>query len=139
MSLNREVKRQLAEAFGLKAESDVDALLASLRDDKDVDPAIMRKGCRALLESLLETRSAWGLGFWVWDVAGGTVFFDAVLCGMLGLEETGALRPSANLATWMHADDRADFHRATVQALKGEVPLFHVKHRVRHTAGHWIW
>jgi len=151
--LNREVKRQLAEAFGLKAESDVDALLASLRDDKDVDPAIMRKGCRALLESLLETRSAReesderlklahsasGLGFWVWDVAGGTVFFDAVLCGMLGLEETGALRPSANLATWMHADDRADFHRATVQALKGEVPLFYVKHRVRHTAGHWIW
>jgi PAS domain S-box-containing protein len=152
MSLNREVKRQLAEAFGLKAESDVDALLASLRDDEDVDPRIVRKGCRALLESLLESRtakeesderlqlahSASGLGFWVWNVAAGTVFFDDILCGMLGLE-VGELRPSKNLAAWMHADDRADFHRATVQALKGEVPLFHVKHRVRHTAGYWIW
>jgi len=151
--VNRDVKQRLAQAFGLSADNDVDTLLASLRDDGDIDPQVLRRGCRALVGRVQESqgsrdeneqrlnlaRSASHLGFWDWNVAAGTVFFDDTLCKLLGLTEQGILRPSANLSSWMHADDRDAFHRATVQALKGEVPLFHVTHRVRHTAGHWIW
>ena len=151
--VNRDLKQQLARAFGLESDADVEALIATLRSGGDVDPQTLRKGCLALVDNVREARDAHAesdqrlkialeaseLGFWEWDVASNDVFVDHVHSRFIGIGGEGRVLPLTELAGIMHPEDHAAFAAALRAAVDGGSPKFQLDHRVRHADGRWVW
>jgi len=151
--VNRELKDQLARAFGLGPESDVHGLVEDLRAGKPLDVEILRRGCLALVDRLAEQRRpclvsderleaalrAADLGLWEWDVTTGNIYTDRNILRFLGLGgQTHILRIEEVMAL-VHEEDREAFSVATRDTLRGVVPTLEVCHRARHADGRWVW
>jgi hypothetical protein len=88
--VNRDFKQQLAQAFGLGSETEVDTLVANLRDGNAVDVELLRKGCLALIDNVQEERAAQttgdqrlkialqasDVGLWDWEITTDNLFVD---------------------------------------------------------------
>jgi PAS domain S-box-containing protein len=151
--VNRELKQQLARAFGLTSDADVAALIASLRSGGEVDVQTLRRGCLALVDNVREAHDAHAvtglrlkialeasnLGLWDWDITTNDVFVDHVYCKFLGRGEEGHVWLLSELAENVHPEDRAAFAAALHEAVNGTTPRFQIDHRVRHADGRWVW
>jgi len=154
--VNRDLKEQLARAFGLGSGAEADALVARLRAGEPVDPALLRKGCLALVDKVTETRDARAahatsdqrlkialeasnVGLWDWDIATGNLFVDHTYFGFLGLDKIDQVMPMKDLASLVHAEDLVAFNAATRDAIDGKTSLFQIQHRMRHADGRWVW
>jgi PAS domain S-box-containing protein len=151
--VNRDLKLQLARAFGLSSAADVEALIETLRTGGAVDAQTLRKGCLALVENVREARNAHAesdqrlkialeasdLGLWEWNIATNEVFVDRVYCRFVGRGDEERVLPLDVLAETVHADDRPEFAAALRAAVDGSAPKFQIDHRVRHADGRWVW
>jgi len=151
--VNRELKDQLARAFGLGPESDVHGLVEDLRSGKAVDIEILRRGCLALVDRLADHRrpclvsderletalQAADLGLWEWDLATGNIYADRNVLRFLGLGEQTQIVRIEEVMTLVHEEDRAAFSAATRAALRGAAPTLAICHRARHADGRWVW
>jgi len=151
--VNRDLKQQLAKAFDLGSEAEVDALVAKLRAGVALDATLLRKGCLALIDSAQEAPAthaisnerakmalqASGVGLWDWDIATDNVFVDRTYFGFLGVNQEDRIIPLNDLLSLVHPEDLAEFSAATREALRGKAPLFQAQHRMRHTDGRWVW
>jgi PAS domain S-box-containing protein len=142
--VNRDLKLQLARAFGLGSESGVDALVARLRAGEAVDAGLLRDGFLALVDKGRDERleialKASNVGLWDWDLTTRNVFVDRTYFGFLGLERDDQVMPIDDLVSLVHPEDLAAFTAATRDALASKVPLFHIQHRMRHADGRWVW
>lgn len=152
ISVNSDFKQQLARAFGLGSDAEVDALVAKLRAGDAVDERLLRKGCLALIDTqapraaqiindqhfkaALETSN---VGLWDWDLTTGNLFVDRTYFGFLGLDKDDQVMPINDLVSLVHPEDLEAFSAATRDALRGKAPLFQVQHRMRHADGRWVW
>jgi PAS domain S-box-containing protein len=150
--VNRELKEQLARAFGLGSE-DVDGLIARLRSGGEVDVETLRRGCLALVDNVREARDARAasdqrlqiaveasnLGLWDWDIPNNRIFVDRAFRRFLGLGDDAEIWTFQDLEQLVHPDDRAPFGIAARDALKSGVPLSQVNYRLRHADGRWVW
>jgi len=151
--MNRDLKQQLARAFGLESNTDVDALIAALRSGGAVDLQVLRKGCLALVDNVREARDAHAvsdqrlkialaasdLGLWEWNVATDEVFVDRVYCRFIGYGDEACIWPLQQLAEIVHPEDRTLFSATLRAAMDGSAPKFQIDHRVRHADGRWVW
>jgi two-component system sensor histidine kinase/response regulator len=151
--LNRDLKQQLAQAFGLASEAEVEALIAKLRAGDAVDVQVLRKGCLALVDNVRDARAAHAtsdqrlkialeasnFGLWDWDLGTGTLFLDHTYFGFLGLEKDDQVMPMKDLGGLVHPEDLAAFNVATAEVVSGKVPLLQLQHRMRHADGRWVW
>src|SRR6187551_3009939 len=110
--VNRDLKQQLARAFGLQSDADVEALIAALRSGGAVDIATLRKGCLALVDNVHEARTAHAesdkrlkialeasdLGFWEWNITTNEVFVDHVYGKFVGRGDEQRVCPLETLA-----------------------------------------
>jgi PAS domain S-box-containing protein len=153
IQVNPDLKKQLAQAFGVGSEAELEALIAKLRADDEVDPQLMRRGCLALVDNVREAHAASAtsdqrlkvaleasnLGLWEWDLATDTLFVDRTYFGFLGIERDDQVMPIKDLVSLVHPEDLEIFSNATRDALRGNVPMFQVQHRMRHADGRWVW
>jgi len=153
ISVNPDFKQQLARAFGLGSDAEVDALVAKLRAGEAVDDRLLRKGCLALIDDAHAPRATQvmddqhfkaalessNVGLWDWDLNTGNLFVDRTYFGFLGLDKDDQVMPINDLVSLVHPEDLADFSAATRDALRGKAPLFQVQHRMRHADGRWVW
>jgi PAS domain S-box-containing protein len=151
--VNRELKQQLARAFGLGSEAEVETLIAKLRAGDALDPAILRRGCLAFVDYARETREAHvssakrleiaieasNLGLWDWDIANGQVIVDRVFNRFIGRVDYREAWDTRDLEELVCPDDRAGFKVAQRAALRGDAPALQVTYRVRHADGRWVW
>jgi two-component system sensor histidine kinase/response regulator len=142
--VNRDLKLQLARAFGLGTESGVDALVARLRSGEAADAELLRNGFLALVDKGRDERleialKASNVGLWDWDLSTRNVFVDRTYFGFLGLEKDDQVMPIDDLVSLVHPEDLAAFTAATRDALAAKVPLFQIQHRMRHSDGRWVW
>jgi PAS domain S-box-containing protein len=151
--VNREFKEQLARAFGLGPQDDVEALIARLRAGEAVDVETLRRGCLALVDNAREARAAHAisdqrlkiaveasnLGLWDWDIPNNRIFIDRAFRGFLGLGDDAEIWTFNDLEQLVHPDDRAGFGAAARNALKSGVPLSQVNYRLKHVDGRWVW
>ena len=151
--VNLDLKEQLARAFGLGSESEVEALIAKLRAGDPVDPQLLRKGCLALVDNVRDAREAHAtsdqrlkialeasnLGLWDWDLGTGNLFLDHTYFGFLGLAKDDQVMPMKDLGALVHPEDLDAFNAATSEVLRGKVPLLQLQHRMRHADGRWVW
>jgi PAS domain S-box-containing protein len=151
--LNHDLKQQLAQAFGLGSEAEVEALIARLRAGDAVDVHVLRKGCLALVDNVRDARAAHAtsdqrlkialeasnLGLWEWDLDTGNLFLDHTYFGFLGLEQDDQVLPMKDLGALVHPEDLAAFNVATAEVVSGKVPLLQLQHRMRHADGRWVW
>ncbi|MEO8061905.1 MAG: ATP-binding protein [Pseudomonadota bacterium] len=151
--MNRDLKQQLARAFGLQSDADVEALIGALRSGGDVDVQTLRKGCLALVDNVREARTAHaesdkrleialeasGLGFWEWNITTNEVFVDHVYSKFVGRGEQLRVCPLEALAETVHEEDRPAFSAALRAAVTGTTSKFQIDHRVRHSDGRWVW
>jgi PAS domain S-box-containing protein len=149
--VNPDFKKQLAQAFGLKLETEVEALIAKLRAGAEVDPQVLRMGCLALIDNVRETQAAHvdtrlkvalkasSLGLWEWDLTTGNIFVDRTYFGFLGQDRDGQVLPITDLMALVSPDDLQVFRGAIADAIRGNAPLFQVQHRMRHADGRWVW
>ncbi len=151
--MNPDFKAQLAQAFGLAAESDVDDLIACLRSGGNVDPAVLRNGCLALVKHLRDERAASAdrdhrvgialeaahVGLWDWDVTTRELFVDHTYFGFLGLPKVDRTQPMAAFEKLVHPDDLESFRKSADDAVRGKAPLLQFEHRMRHADGRWVW
>jgi PAS domain S-box-containing protein len=151
--VNPDLKRQLMEAFGLPSTGDVDELLACLRSGGDVDPAVLRNGCMALVRHLHVERAATAerdrrvklameaaeIGLWDWDLTTGELFVDHTYFGFLGEPREDRTLQMEELSDRVHPDDLAPLRESTRAALKGQSPMLVFQHRMRHADGRWVW
>ena len=151
--VNRDLKQQLARAFGLQSDADVEALIAALRSGGAVDVATLRKGCLALVDNVHEARTAHAesdkrlkialeasdLGFWEWNITTNEVFVDHVYGKFVGRGDEQRVCPLETLAETVHPEDRPAFREALKAAVAGTTPRFQIDHRVRHADGRWVW
>ena len=79
------------------------------------------------------------LGLWDWDTASTSIFFDEVFAGFVGRPELPRDVPTRVLMSITHPDDGARFNAQMLDLLRGRIESFEMEHRVRHTAGHWVW
>ncbi len=80
-----------------------------------------------------------GLGIWDWDIATGTVHFDARWCALLGYSP-GEIEP--NQHTWeklVHPEDAPHLMRVLNDHLAGKTPHYDHEHRLRTRSGEWRW
>jgi PAS domain S-box-containing protein len=151
--VNRDLKQQLARAFGLESGTDVDALIAALRSGGAVDVQTLRKGCLALVDNVREARDAHAvsdqrlkialeasdLGLWEWNIATDEVFVDRVYGKFIGRDDGDRVWPLRELAETVHPEDRPVFSATLRAAVDGSAPKFQIDHRVRHADGRWVW
>ncbi len=151
--MNPDFKAQLARAFGLAAEADVDDLLACLRSGGDVDPQVLRSGCLALVKHLREERAATAdrdrrvkialeaanVGLWDWDLATRELFVDHTYFGFLGEPKADRTIPIEELESRVHPEDLEAFRQATHEVVIGKAPTLMFQHRMRHADGRWVW
>ena len=151
--VNPDFKKQLAQAFGVGSEAELEALIAKLRAGDAVDPQILRKGFLALLDDVCEAPvaqaaidqrltialEASNLGVWVWDLNTSELFVDRTFFGLLGIDSEGQWLPLADLVELVHPEDRQLFSSAALDALRGRKPLLQIQHRMRHADGRWVW
>jgi len=151
--VKRDLKEQLARAFGLAPDADVETLIAKLRAGDAVDPEILRRGCLAFADYAREMRDAHAasaqrlkialeasnLGLWEWDIASGQVLVDRVFSRFIGRDEHVDVWQISDLEQLVCTEDRAGFATAQRATLRGEMPLFQVSYRVRHADGRWVW
>jgi PAS domain S-box-containing protein len=77
-------------------------------------------------------------GVYDWNIEAGVVHYSPVLRDMLGFAANERATPEG----WMHRihpDDRAQYRRALVGHLKGELPRFETEVRYRIDDGSWRW
>jgi PAS domain S-box-containing protein len=151
--VNPDFKAQLARAFGLASERDVDDLLACLRSGGSVDPQILRAGCLALVKHLGDERAATAdrdrrvkisleaanVGLWDWDLTTRDLFVDHTYFGFLGEPKADRTIPIEELEGRVHPDDLEAFRRATHEVIVGRSPMLVFQHRMRHADGRWVW
>jgi PAS domain S-box-containing protein len=152
--VNPGQKEKLSRVFGLREDTEVDALVAKLRAGDAIDPAVLRAGCLALIDGLQRESSpaqttndqrltialeASNLGLWDWDITTGDLFVDHTYFGFLGLEKADQVIPIKSLESLVHPEDLDRFRAATRDALTGRTPLFQIQHRMRHADGRWVW
>jgi PAS domain S-box-containing protein len=151
--VNRELKEQLARAFGLGSDADVEALIARLRAGEAVDVQTLRQGCLALVDNVREARDAHAvsdqrlqialeasnLALWDWDIASGQVFVDRTFSRLIGRGDDSETWQLSELQNLVCVEDREPFTAAVHAALKGDSPMFEVSYRVRHADGRWVW
>ena len=151
--VNPDLKKQLAQAFGVGSEAELEALIAKLRAGDEVDPQLMRKGCLALIDNVREAHAAHAtsdqrlkvaleasnLGLWEWDLTTDNLFVDHTYFGFLGIERDDQVMPIKDLVSLVHPEDLDVFSNATRDALRGNKPMFQVQHRMRHADGRWVW
>ncbi|HEU4590435.1 MAG TPA: ATP-binding protein [Steroidobacteraceae bacterium] len=150
--MNPEFRKQLARAFGLGSEADVERLIAKLRAGDDVDVRTLRRGCLALVDHAREARDAHAesdqrlkialeasnLGLWEWDIGSGQVYVDRTFSRFIGGEHEEVWKFS-DLEQLVCEEDRQPFGAAVRAALRGDSTLFQVSYRVRHADGRWVW
>jgi len=150
--VNRELKEQLARAFGLGSE-DVDDLIGKLRAGTAVDVETLRRGCLALVDHVREARDARAasdqrlkiaveasnLGLWDWDIPNNRIFVDRAFRQFLGLGDDAEIWTFQDLEQLVHPDDREPFGIAARNALKSGAPLSQVNYRLKHADGRWVW
>jgi hypothetical protein len=151
-----DLKAQLAKAFGLTSETEVEALIGKLRAGDAVDVQLLRKGCLALVDDVSDARAARAahattdqrlkvaleasnLGLWDWDINTGDLFVDHTYFGFLGLEIDDQVMPMRDLASLVHPEDLEAFNVATRDVIDGKAPLLQIQHRMRHADGRWVW
>jgi len=151
--VNRELKLQLAQAFGVGSEAEVDALVRNLRAGGAMDVEALRKGCLALIDKFATTQGtsvashqrqknalqASFVGLWEWDLTTDELFVDRTYFGFLGLDKDDQVMPLKDLVSLVHPEDVPAFSAATRDALRGKSALFHTQHRMRHADGRWVW
>jgi PAS domain S-box-containing protein len=150
--VNRDLKEQLARAFGLRPEH-VDDLIGKLRAGGEVDVETLRRGCLALVDNVREARDARAasdqrlkiaveasnLGLWDWDIPRNRIFVDVAFRGFLGLGDDAEIWTFQDLEQLVHPDDRESFGIAARHALKTGAPLSQVNYRLKHADGRWVW
>jgi len=131
----------------------VGTLIEDLRAGKPVDIDTLRKGCLALVDKISETPDAhlWSysrvqlaleasnLGLWDWDVPSGKIFVHPNVLKFLGRDQRQRVMSIEEVIGLVHEDDRSAFTEATLAALRGSAPIFHVSHRALHADGRWVW
>jgi PAS domain S-box-containing protein len=151
--VNPDLKTQLAHAFGLASEADVDELIEKLRSGEAVDAQTLRRGCLALVDNVREARDAHAasdqrlkiaveasnLGLWDWDIPAGKIFVDRAFCAFIGWPDRDEIRGFADFEKLVHPDDAQSFGIAAREALRSGHPLSHVAYRLQHTDGRWVW
>jgi PAS domain S-box-containing protein len=151
--VNPDFKAQLAQAFGLASPDDVEDMLACLRSGGDIDPAILRNGCLALVRRLRDERAdkvarerrvsialeAAQVSLWDWDLRRREIFVDQTYFECIGLPKEDRTLPISELEGLVHPDDLEAFRRATHDAITGKTPKLHFQHRLRHADGRWVW
>jgi PAS domain S-box-containing protein len=151
--VNPDFKAQLARAFGLPAETAVDDLIGRLRSGGEVDAAVLRHGCLALVEHLRDEHAASverdrrvkialeaaQVSLWDWDLRTREIFVDHTYFNCLGLPQQDRTLPIAELESLVHPDDLEAFRQATQDAISGKSPRLHFQHRLRHVDGRWVW
>ena len=142
--MTRDLKAQLAAAFGLDSEADVEALVARLRAGETVDPQLLRRGCLALIDGQNDPRlkialEASNMGLWDWDLTTNNLFVDRTYFGFLGLERDDEVMPIGDLVSLVHPEDLDAFNAATRDVVRGTEKQFQVQHRMRHADGRWVW
>jgi hypothetical protein len=151
--VNSDLKKQLARAFGVGSEAELEALIAKLRAGDEVDPQVMRKGCLALVDNVREARAAHAtsdqrleialeasnLGLWEWDLTTGNIFLDRTYFGFLGLDRDAQAMPITDLLELVSPEDLQVFREEIANAVRGAAPLLQVQHRMRHADGRWVW
>jgi PAS domain S-box-containing protein len=151
--VNPDLKQQLARAFGLGSDAEVDALVERLHAGEPVDAEQLRRGCLALIDNANDPRAphaisdqrfkgaleASNVGLWDWDLSTGDLFVDHTYFGFLGIDKDDQVIPINSLVSLVHPEDLAMFSAATRDALRGKAPLFQVQHRMRHADGRWVW
>ena len=150
--MNRELKEQLAQAFGLGSD-DVDALIGKLRSGGEVDVETLRRGCLALVDNVRVASDARAesdqrlkiaveasnLGLWDWDIPRNRIFVDRAFRSFLGLGDDAEIWTFQDLEQLVHPDDREPFGIAARNALKSGAPLSQVNYRLKHVDGRWVW
>jgi PAS domain S-box-containing protein len=91
---------------------------------------------RERLEIALEVSNA---GIWEWDIAAGTVRFDARFHALLGYEEGELPSRTDEWATYHHPEDWPSVMRRCEAYLRGETPVYESEHRIRAKSGEWAW
>ena len=151
-----DLNAQLARAFGLTSEAEVEALIGKLRAGDAVDVQLLRKGCLALVDNMSDARDARAvhattgerlkialeasnLGLWDWDITTGGLFIDHTCFGFLGLEKDDQVMPMKDLGSLVHPEDLDAFSAATREVIAGKAPLLQIQHRMRHADGRWVW
>lgn len=83
--------------------------------------------------------SGGGLGVWDWNLATGSVSYDARWGAMIGYTSDEL---EGNFAFWedrVHPDDLPGIMEKVQGHLRGETASFACEHRLRHKSGEWIW
>ena len=151
--MNRELKKQLARAFGLGSDADVETLIGRLRAGEAVDVQTLRQGCLALVDNVREARDAHAvsdqrlkialeasnLALWDWDISSGEVFVDRTFSRFIGRGGEGENWKLSDLQQLVYEEDREPFTAEVHAVLKGDSPMFQVSYRVRHEDGRWVW
>ncbi|MEO5347338.1 MAG: response regulator [Magnetococcus sp. YQC-9] len=76
-------------------------------------------------------------GVWDWEIPSGQVHFSPRWTRLFGCEEE-----SNEIGIWrdrIHPDDQERVQRDLNQHLLGMTPHYRSEHRMRHSAGHWLW
>ena len=148
--VNPDLKKQLAQAFGVGTEAELEALIAKLRSGDEIDPRLLRKGCLALIDNAHEAHAAGeqrlrvaleasDLALWEWDLTTGNILVDRTYFGFLGLDRDDQVLPITDLVALVAPEDLQVFRGAIADAVRGAAPLFQVQHRMRHADGRWVW
>ncbi|HUQ09116.1 MAG TPA: ATP-binding protein [Steroidobacteraceae bacterium] len=143
----------MASAFGLASEGDVDGLLSGLRQGVDIDAAVLRAGCLALVQRLRDDAAsradrehrvqialkAAEVSFWDLDLRSREIYVDHICFEILGMPRADGMLPIDELEALTHPDDREPQRQAITDVITGKSAMLHFQHRLRHADGRWVW
>ncbi|MEO5732997.1 MAG: PAS domain S-box protein [Rubrivivax sp.] len=92
---------------------------------------------RRALANIVEGTNA---ASWEWDVASGSLHFNAHWMQLIGCSE--AKLADSRIEDWAaitHPDDLGGVQLLLARHFRGELPHFECEYRVRHADGRWIW
>jgi PAS domain S-box-containing protein len=90
-------------------------------------------------ERLRRAIDASGIGFWEWELIGGTLTVAANLRGMLRLPGEATLSRIEDWHALIAPDDLAAFKEAAASAIEGKTAQFATEHRLRRGTGEFGW